>query len=1129
MYTFDFEDLEDEAKSRPGVQEKPPTDIVEQKRDAGPEDEAFPGSGEREKERLDPVEQNTNDGSFPAASEPADSADCGLVPAAGNFNRCPAGCFLVLQPVGDLCERVQAVISAGMLAKDLGRELELLWTPDMACNCSWERLFAPATWLQVLDPAMVGGQEGALDAAVELLRLWDMVCVASSHEDLLELALERFNRAHWSHFHAGLASFVDPAAAKMQQFHRFNAIDWDDLPDLLHATCVCIRASGDFYPCRPGTRYGQDELSVERSLLLHGLPLAPALAQSLQKLDPGTVCIDASSLETPGAVQAPPEEEDAAASSALASQLQPLEEVMDAFGNGLRDVSADVPFSGFHVAAGSTAAVKERWSKRYKQRVTFSRKRASNSSVPQAVEDTLISLATLARGTLLFTDRLSPRSDIVSLLGSTTIEVISSSSTCAADPDTSPDRNPKEALSRLLDPSMPDGPFFAVGSWDDWKAMKELRETTLGSGAQYETRITVKENTLVEFQVLRNGDWGQRFFPTEDGLIWGPCSRHGANWRLQVPEGCATLRLVWNPQGQRTLEWFFVFTSGAESLGDGSQMQSVPFFIAGSWDGWKDFVQLCPGSPGGGPPYRAKIQVQGFVEFQVFRGRGWRQRFYPSAWGGKICGPSSGHGQNWRVETPAGCKFLKVTWDPRGHKSLRWRFMTHNDRVIEHAKPNKPTPDLPRVMNSARPTLPTRIGSMEVPQRLGEWRLLSMLGKGYVGAVFRAKPWVAEEPDEFGDDSEEEEVAVKFPSLACEVDALRRVRNVEGVPRVMDVGYGPGKTLFCAMPILGPSLKALLRWCNHDGRGGRVSGQAARSLGVSLVKALRGIHRCGIVHCDVNPGNILFSLKDASPQLIDFGWARNIGEAHFEKTVGTCMYNSIRAGFGGQRTPADDLESVGWLLLQLVLGRLPWAERDEGVSAQQREAWQRRSEGISVAKELFLADTSIFGPEFDHCPSELAKYLRVCQAAGPDPAAHIDYSQLVSALREPDQSIDPTKHWSRLLEVNSGQLDKETLYKASRGLICYRPAGKPQEWGTEKVCSVTKDLLIRTTGDMASCTHGGRWVEVDPCWAPKLPPALQDFSWLLISKVTLPKIPWEDDTQKNGPLLVPAGAGGNAG
>jgi hypothetical protein len=48
---------------------------------------------------------------------------------------------IILEPVGGLCNRMRAIASALALAKDLDRQLWLLWRRDATLNCAFEELF----------------------------------------------------------------------------------------------------------------------------------------------------------------------------------------------------------------------------------------------------------------------------------------------------------------------------------------------------------------------------------------------------------------------------------------------------------------------------------------------------------------------------------------------------------------------------------------------------------------------------------------------------------------------------------------------------------------------------------------------------------------------------------------------------------------------------------------------------------------------------------------------------------------------------------------------------------------------------------------------------------------------------
>merc|ERR1719353_1777551 len=122
---------------------------------------------------------------------------------------------------------------------------------------------------------------------------------------------------------------------------------------------------------------------------------------------------------------------------------------------------------------------------------------------------------------------------------------------------------------------------------------------------------------------------------------------------------------------------------------------------------------------------------------------------------------------------------------------------------------------------------------------------------------------------------------------------------------------------------------------------------------------------------------IASSSGDPWPQLIDFGRSIDVGNPHFKEAAGTFMYNSIRSGSTNDRMPADDIESLGWVLLRLVYGHLPW-RRDKNATDAKHEEQEDRMRRMTKEKIQFLDS----GPEllgrYYYCPPELAAFLRYC-------------------------------------------------------------------------------------------------------------------------------------------------------
>jgi Tol biopolymer transport system component/tRNA A-37 threonylcarbamoyl transferase component Bud32 len=155
--------------------------------------------------------------------------------------------------------------------------------------------------------------------------------------------------------------------------------------------------------------------------------------------------------------------------------------------------------------------------------------------------------------------------------------------------------------------------------------------------------------------------------------------------------------------------------------------------------------------------------------------------------------------------------------------------------------------------------------TMETGARLGPYEILSPIGAGGMGEVYRAK-----------DTRLGRDVAVKVlpahmsssPELRQRLDREARTISQLSHPHICtlhDVGHQNG-TDYLVMELLeGETLADRL------GRGPLPLEQALR-IGVEIAGALDAAHRQGIVHRDLKPGNIM--LTKSGVKLLDFGLAK---------------------------------------------------------------------------------------------------------------------------------------------------------------------------------------------------------------------------------------------------------------
>ncbi|MEV4263923.1 serine/threonine-protein kinase [Kribbella sp. NPDC049584] len=207
----------------------------------------------------------------------------------------------------------------------------------------------------------------------------------------------------------------------------------------------------------------------------------------------------------------------------------------------------------------------------------------------------------------------------------------------------------------------------------------------------------------------------------------------------------------------------------------------------------------------------------------------------------------------------------------------------------------------------------------------GRYRLGVRLGRGGMGEVYRAT-----------DELLGRSVAIKVmlpvaDTLAAEERFRREARAAAKIadPHVVtsyDFGeYGDG--FYLAMELVeGPTV----------GEAVREYGPFTPARAVDLVRqAARGLaaaHRCGVVHRDIKPGNLLLS-ADGTLKITDFGIVRLLDDSTTTLTatgqiVGSSHYLAPERIAGRPALPASDIYALGCVLYQLLTGHPPFTGDD---------------------------------------------------------------------------------------------------------------------------------------------------------------------------------------------------------
>jgi serine/threonine protein kinase len=218
------------------------------------------------------------------------------------------------------------------------------------------------------------------------------------------------------------------------------------------------------------------------------------------------------------------------------------------------------------------------------------------------------------------------------------------------------------------------------------------------------------------------------------------------------------------------------------------------------------------------------------------------------------------------------------------------------------------------------PQLPDELG------RLGEYRVLQLLGQGAMGMVFRAE-----------DTGLGRTVALKvmIPSVASMIENRQRfLREAQATAKVNHVNVIPIYTVgedrgvpYLAMPLLkGELLEARLN------RERRLPIRDAVRLSREIAEGLAAAHERNLVHRDIKPANLFLETvqrRSATDRIkiLDFGLARmgDTGLTTPGAVLGTPAYMSPEQAKGLTADYRCDLFSLGSVMYRMLTGQRPFA------------------------------------------------------------------------------------------------------------------------------------------------------------------------------------------------------------
>ena len=248
--------------------------------------------------------------------------------------------------------------------------------------------------------------------------------------------------------------------------------------------------------------------------------------------------------------------------------------------------------------------------------------------------------------------------------------------------------------------------------------------------------------------------------------------------------------------------------------------------------------------------------------------------------------------------------------------------------------------------------------------RLGVYELVSLLGAGGMGEVYRAR-----------DPRLGRDVAIKVlpAELTADADCLRRFEqearaaaalNHPNILAVYDLGTHDGSPYIVSELLDGDTLRERLA-------GGPLAVRKAVEVASQLVRGLAAAHERGIVHRDLKPDNVVVT-RDGRVKILDFGIAKtasvttlgsDVTQTRDGTVLGTVGYMAPEQLRGEPVDARADIFAVGVIMHELIAGQPPF----------------RRSSAADTMSAVLREEP----PDLAGQPEALARIVRRCLEKDP--------------------------------------------------------------------------------------------------------------------------------------------------
>jgi|HubBroStandDraft_1064217.scaffolds.fasta_scaffold94841_2 serine/threonine protein kinase len=284
--------------------------------------------------------------------------------------------------------------------------------------------------------------------------------------------------------------------------------------------------------------------------------------------------------------------------------------------------------------------------------------------------------------------------------------------------------------------------------------------------------------------------------------------------------------------------------------------------------------------------------------------------------------------------------------------------------------------------------------AFEIGQRVGDYEIVRILGKGGLGQVYEARHVISQRSEALKVLLTDESAAVEMGERFRREIQLLGALSHPNIASLHNAFYHEGKLVMVMELVRGQTLRA-------KSVRNRIPVPQLLEYTRQILSALEYAHQRGVVHRDVKPTNIMLTGEDTGQdqvKLVDFGIAISDRSADLTQPgymVGSINYMSPEQIAGDKATVRSDIYAVGVTLYEILTGRLP-VNGDNSFEIMRSHMNDRPVPPAEVDSRLPLSLSDAVLKALEKAPSErfaTAQDFLTALSAVP----HVDINELLSA------------------------------------------------------------------------------------------------------------------------------------